>query len=478
MLKVFERLFEMSKFRLFLTIWTSISMAILVFIVNRSFKPELSISPELISNLNLTRLSTEDSVRLRVQWPQIIRDLNEVHALFQALDIARIFHPIDLKISSQQPLEFKIEPDQIELGIDYALAPGELAHALLENWFIQNKPVRTLSDRLKQMLYADIFWTAAHSKFELGIPESQTRLTISEREIEKSNLQDILFQISSSQNLSESDWAPEESRANRTLTRNEVRERKINPLSLRKFLLIQILKSEMQLSLKAKIEYLKKIAVKTNFSSPEDVDLRTLSHFVNQAFADFEIQTRLDKKSFSVDALFDSPESLKTAIPYSISYILHNSEGYTLFPGNLVVEKNEMRSLFVHTLVFFVQKIAAIQKFENTSFKANKILTIENPRNEFVQFDSLRGSDFNRFAQKNQKIRFAVFDQESLKYAAQKNLINSLARLLESSEPKPLRLADANEALGVTSAHWDSLTQTYRLSGAIEALQMWRPLIQ
>ena len=110
--------------------------------------------------------------------------------------------------------------------------------------------------------------------------------------------------------------------------------------------------------------------------------------------------------------------------------------------------------------------------------KAKKILAIENPREELVNFDALKNADYDRFAKRNKKIKFALFDQESLSFAAVKNLDQSLAKLLESSEPKPQSLAAASETLGVTSAHWDATSQTYRASGTIEALQIWRPTIQ
>ncbi len=481
MIRVFERLFEMSKFRLALALWTCVSIAVLIFFANRSFKPELSAPAELVSGTNLTRLTTEDIVRLRLRWPFVIRDLREVEGLFQALGANHTFHPIDLKLSSKNPLEFKIDPDSIVIGISYALAPGQLAHALLQNWFIQNKPVRNYSDRLQQILYADIFWAAAHGSFELGLPSTDYPIALSKDEIESSNLQDILFHVSSSDRIFASDWAPQEMRILNTTQAITLRDRTINPLSLRKFLLAQILKSESHFGIVARIDFLKKIALKTSasyHSSFEQLDFSSLSAYVNQIFTDLEIATRVNQKLFSVDALFNSDESIRTAVPFSISYILQNKDGFTLFPGNIIIRSDEVKAFSIHTLIFAVKKIADIKKIESTSVKAKKILAIENPRQELINFDSLKSVDYDRFAKRNKKIRFALFDQESLSFAAEKNLDQSLAKLLESSEPKPQSLAAASETLGVTSAHWDAISQTYRAAGTIEALQIWRPTIQ
>lgn len=478
LIQLIERLFEMSRFRLVLAIWTSVSVAILVFVANRSFKPELVAPAALISNLDVIRLTADDSLRLRMQWPLAVRDLEEVEGLFRALDARHTFHPISLKISSQKPLEFKIEPDSISLGIAYALAPGQLAHAILQNWFIQTKPVQNYSDRLQQILYADVFWAAAHGSFDLGLPDGTNSLSLSALEIRKASLQEILFHAGSSLEVFTSDWAPQEMRIANLAQAISTRKRSINPLSLRKFLLLQILKSEALLSIDGRINFLEKVLLKTSYSSfSQQVDLTNLTAFINQTFTDFGIQTKLEKRAFSVDALFDSNEALKTALPFSISYLLKNSDGLTLFPGNIIVTTSEMKDLSIRTLIFAAKKIADIRKFESTLFTAKKILAIENPRAELINYDALKDADFDRFAKRNKKIRFAVFDQESLNFAARKNLVAPLSKLLESSDSHSQNLAAASKTLGMTSPHWDAVTQTYRASGTIEALQIWRPMI-
>ncbi len=479
MLNVIERLFEMSKFRLFLALWTSVSFAILIYMANQSFKPELSAPSDLVSNLDVTRLNTEDILRLRTTWPNILRDLHEVQGLLQALNIEQTLRPIQVKLSSQDPLLFQIESDQIEIGVQYALAPGEIAHALLQTWFMQNRPVQNYSERLKQILYADIFWAAAHTKFELGLPEPNSFLSLSKADIENSNFQDILLYVGSTETTLTSDWAPQGLHLKSGSFSSA--ERSINPLSLRKFLLAQVLKYQNQLSLNERIEFLKNLSQQKSskyLASFDHLNIEDLCKFLNQSFSNLGVKRSIEESILSVDALFASEETLKTAVPTSISYILKNSESLVLAPGNILLSQKDLKKISVHTLVLSVRKISDIQSLEATSIKAKKILAIENPRNVFVNFESLKNLDFDRFAKRNKKIQFAVFDQESLSFATKKNLDHSLGLLLQLPKAKKQSLTAAAETLGITNAYWDSQSQTYHAAGTIEALQMWRPSIQ
>ena len=466
MLKMLERLFEMSQFRLFLSLWTAVSIAVLIFIANQSFKPELSAPAELISSLNVTRLNTEDILRLRTSWPAILRDIREVEGLFQALKVRQTFRPIELKMTSKQPLRFQVESDQVEIGISYALAPGQVAHALLQNWFLQNKPVQNFSERLQQVLYADIFWAAAHGQFELGLPDSASILKISKTEIENANLKDVLLNVASTETISNSIWAPQEMRENAKVYEDGAPSRFINPVSLRKFLLSQVIKSQGQLSLNARIEFLKNLLLQSTssyFSSFDHLDIEDLCDFVNTNFSEFGVDKKLNTSSLSADALFASEETLKTAAPSSISYIVQGPKDLELSPGHIILSQIDLKKISVHTLVVSVKKLADVQAIESAQLKAKKILAIHNPKNEFVNFESLKFLDFNLFATRNKKIQFAVFDQESLGFATKKKLDRSLSRLLEMPKVKIANLAVDAETLGIATAQWDSISQTYHV---------------
>ena len=255
MLNWIERLFEMSKFKVFLAFWTGLSCCALVYLANRSFKPELSPPKEFISNLNVTRLNSKDIILVRNAWPQILKDLHELRGLFQVLNITKSFQPIELKFSSKNPELFRVGPDSVELGISFALSPGQISHALLQNWYLQNRSVQSNSEKLQQLLFADIFWTAAHASFELGLPDLQNSLRLTNIDFENLRQENILAQIASSDLILASDWAPQEMQSQNISQKHDFLRRPglINPLSLRKNLLIHFLKFEQGLGLSKRI---------------------------------------------------------------------------------------------------------------------------------------------------------------------------------------------------------------------------------
>ncbi len=488
MLNRLERLFENSKFRLFLALWTTASCAALIFFANRSFQSELSAPVALISKLNLTDLNSKDVARLQAQWPLILRELQEVRGLFQALNIESSFLPIEMKISSSEPLEFKVTSDVIELGISYALGFGQMPHALLQSWLLQSSPAHTYSEHLHQILFADIFWAAAHSRFELGIAGSKDVLAITKAEADRAKSANILLQVASSETTLASDWAPQGLRRQPRSTKSNLASKNadsknlINPLSLRKFFLSHILKYQYHLSLNARIEFLKNLTSLASRHSPSRIDLLTLKdlgQFVTQTFSSLGIPIVTTSYPFKVDILFVAKEETPSADPKIMSFISQAGQKLTLKPGNIILNDRDLKDISINTLIFQVKSLAELHRFESTRFKAKKILAIENPHNELVNFDSLMTLDFDRFARVNRKIQFAVFDQGSLNFAAKKNLAEPLARLLKLPNNNVQRLAGAaSDALGLSNPHWESSSQTYRFIGAIEALQMWRPSIQ
>jgi hypothetical protein len=414
---------------------------------------------------------------LREHWPQVQQDLNELVALSHLLALPNPIEPVALELTSSQPLEFEIQDHKIKMGISFAIQPGQIAHALLQAWILSRANPSQKSDLLSRLLYADFFWSIAHSSFSLGLPDQQQRLAVPENLF----IQNILFEISSQKHFLLSDWLPQEQWKNKFLNLKP----EIDLLSLRPLILSLILKHYKNLSLFERIQMPIQVAEKLweHDAILKKVRLDELGQLINQSLLNFGFQEILPRQA-SVHLYFESPELLDHGSPTQESYIARA----TLYPGEVQLTPDELSKIHAITSIKLVQNLSDAIRAPRSPVKSDKLLEIEATQ-EVIHFDALKDLDFEKFARQNREIYFAAFDQDSLQFAKKKKLQVELIQMLED-QPKNLaknlakKLAK-NLAKKVTNnltnnligeVRWDSSSQTFRSRSAIEALQVWRPI--
>lgn len=451
-----HRIFEHPYFKFFLCVWTTCSFAFLLYYGNSTYRSKLDAPAELVSNLSTKNLRVRDMALLAEHWPQIHQDLNEVLALSHLLIAQSSIEPVALEIISAQPFAFEISNHRIRIGISFAIQSGQIAHAVLQAWILSRANPAQKSDLLSRILYADFFWTVAHSSFALGLPENRQKLT----EPQDLNLHNILFEISSQKHFLLSDWLPQEQWKNKFA--NAAPE--IDLMSLRPLILSLILKHYKNLSLTERIEMPRRVAEQlwAQNALSKSARLDELGLFINQSLLNFGFQEISDHQVF-VHLYFESPELLDHGAPTQESYIV----GQTLYPGEVQLSAKEISKIHALTSVKLVQNLSEAVKDPQTPIRSDKLLEIEAPQT-VIHYDALKDLNFEKFARQNREIYFAAFDQESLQFAKKKLLQSELIQMLES-QPKKV----ASNLVGELS--WDSSAQIFRGRSAVEALQIWRP---
>ncbi len=453
---VLNQIFEHKYFKPFLLVWTICSLAFLLFYANSEYRVNLSAPPELISKISIQELSRQDLNVLRSKWPQIREDLKDLVGLFQILKLSQPAQPVTLELTSLEPLEFKVEPHKIKMGIAFAAAPGQLAHAILQSWILSRATPAQSHDLLTRILYADFFWSIAHSKFSLGLAYGQNTLSAPQNLKPK----DFLFEIASYKHFALSDWLPQELwKARFSQTRTD-----LDPLSLRKILLSKILQNYENQNLNERIEMPRRIGENlwTESTYRDAPSVQRIPEFMNQVLSCFGFQKSFPSR-LSVSLYFASPNLLNNGAPTESSYVVEKM----LFPGEISLSQNDLKELHFLVQLKSVKKLSEVTQRTASEVSVDKWVEIENSE-KFVHFDALKDLDFEKFAKQNREIYFAVFDEASLRYAEKKHLQSDLTLMLEAHQQKV-----ASTLLG--EMIWDASSQTFRSKSALEALQVWRP---
>ncbi len=478
-----------------------------------SIPPQLE--PTLISAATVVlengekRIWQDAPVRIRYDLDQIYQEVERADDFFQAL--GPFHNPVHLRINFESGKRFRLEADQLELGIEIARQSGQIRHALIKSWILQKLHPRFSSSIFRQNVLADALWALAGNGLSIWVPGRSQKL---EYVAEGSS---FFEQVGTIATTCGSPWVAMEILQVCSQMKTTSEDHDVFALSMRRVVGQVLWKSIEDLNAFERLQFLKlwmahltapgetKLTAAATGSiwnwrtwAREEVDqllpenlfaaigaAKSNSRFISARAAALKLLELETGQDHRVDliAQFDTLDSaahfaldvfkkrVQVGMPPIRSVIAGVGKSFYLLPGGARLVKEDFAKLHARRSVWESCEFPQVQDLLSFPIATDRTLMVRACNGKTVSYRSFIGYGVEGFALDNRGVQFIQVHRPSLEFAAEKGLLPNgdiFQQLIANARPV------ADRKLGLTEAKWNTHLNAYRVLGAIEAIEWYR----
>lgn len=445
---------------------------------------------------------------VRFLQEQVQSEFIEVERFLRSIQAIRPA-PVRLRfqLNLREPLKYAVHRDRIELGRDLAAAKGQVRHALLKAWLMENADSRITLRTHRLDVIADVWAAIMSGSFALQVPGFNEHLRYDE------NMQTrFLEHAASLGHLCRSPW-----RSNALLSlcmamfvTEERRDGNITPFAFRKLLGEQLWRAYASIGVFRRPEFLlswirsltSRVQVDENeevSGDPENASLRGW-HIWAQREIDEILPTELCRvgnsslalEGFSVDIAAEfatraaaenftrtvlSPDGV-IQLPAARTAVLSHEESFILLPGEVRLSGEDLTQIQSHSLIWDGCVAPSSSQLLAYPLRLERALIVQNCNGNgdraryrsFVRDGNRRGVE--SFALDNPELRFVHVHLPSLQYAVAHGLVSPQSPFFSMLKEHGMHI---DRKLGLSHANWNPALKAFHVNGAVEAINWFRP---
>lgn len=463
----------------------------------------------------------ESPYMTRADQDDVRREMMSVGAFFSVLGLQ--FEPVRFQLNYENPQRYLVTARRIELGADLALAAGQVRHAFLKAWVLQNGQARFSVPVFRQDVIADLLMSIADDGLTLGVPggagefgyEDKSNATFFQQlatfgrtcgSVWKTNdLLRICGQVRDSNRPVVEETSPFSARR----AVGEAVWRSIEPLSA--FDRVKFAKAWVKYltegtgtdfadavlapdssSLWAWHEWARAEAASLLPADLKGVSLEArLAETVAAHRMDAIKRVGLDARGelkLDIAAKFETAQAVAEfessvfkqrevlAMISAKSAIVNLGDQFLLLPGGVRLEPADLRRIRARAVIWDACKAPSVDEIVRFPIETDRALVVENceKKNGVARYRSFIRYGVEGFALDNPDRKFVQVHRPSLEFALERGWLRAKGFISGLIGQIPVR-PEGDRKLGLKEADWNPQMRAFRVLGAVEAVEWFRP---
>lgn len=464
------------------------------------------------------------SNRVRADQQDLLGEFSRVGAFLTTLGVR--LKPIHFQIDYDNPRRYLLTSGRLELGREIVMARGQLLHAFLKVWVLQNASSRFSTPVFRQDVIADVLSSVESNGLRLGVPGEK-------REVSYHDINGAGFfqQVATFGKLCESDWKPNDLlricdgiRASALPVVHEV-----SPFSVRRVVGEVIWKTIEPLNTFERLDFVRAWIVhlteNTSDGTPigDEALIPSESSLLQwQEWAREEVRALLpdrvldtwrrgghwasrlrsshaaalnaleltlqDNIKVDIVARFDGTEraaEFRRALfaPFKIPgfsspriAIVGVGERYQLWPGAVALSRNELRRIRSRALIWESCESPNVREIISFPVLTDRALVVRNcsASSEVIRYRSFLSYGAEGFSLDNPAVSYVQMHRPSLEFALERGWLRWKTLLADLFQARHVT-SGADRKLGLYEASWNPQMRAFRVLGAVEAVEWFRP---
>ncbi len=455
----------------------------------------------------------------RADQDDIRREIETVDAYASALGLK--FEPVRFLLNYENPQRYMVTARRIELGSALAEARGQVRHAYLKSWALQNTRAELAAAVFRRDVIADLFLSIADGGLALGMPGER-----GEFGYEDPSTTTFFEQLAAFGRVCRSPWKTndllgicEGVRSSRLPVVEET-----SPFSVRRAVGEAVWRSIEPLNAFERVEFAKAWAgyLTASDQSGDAVLIPEASSLLAwHEWARGEVETLLPPASerlmlaprlaariaahrpealkrvgldrrewFKLDiaAKFESAEAVADfeasvfrqketfARLAARTAIVNLNDEFLLLPGGVRLEPRDLARIRSRAVIWDACKAPSVRDILGFPIATDRALVVENCGREegVARYRSFIRYGVEGFALDNPDRKFVQVHRPSLEFAMERGWLRArdfIGGLIGQNPPRP----SGDRKLGLAEADWNPQMKAFRVLGVVEAVEWFRP---
>lgn len=457
----------------------------------------------------------------RADQDDLQREFTSAAGFLSAIGVR--FEPVRFELNYKSPQRYLITARRVELGNEIAMAKGHARHAIFKAWVLQNAGARFAIPVFRQDVISDLMLAIADNGLRLGVPGQSAEISYDDSERAT-----FYQQIATFGRLCRSDWKPNDLlgfcngiQASKLPVVDET-----SPFSLRRAVGEAVWRSieglnafERLAFTRAWLDYLAKpessSAAEDVVLIPESMSLWAWRDWARGEFAallpasaealNFPKQNlgnwsdaRLialeragldmrEELKLDIVARFESTEAADAfeknvfakagvlALLAAKTAVVNVADNFFLLPGGTRLSSADLKRIRARAVIWDGCTAPDVQDVVGFPVNTDRALVVENCKAEadVAHYRSFIRYGVEGFALDNPDRKFVQVHRPSLEFAMERGWIRAqsfISGLIGQGRP-----AEGDRKLGLSEANWNPQMKAYRVLGAVEAVEWFRP---